>query len=162
MVISTLIFNLHNLNTDLLQRLIVVPQHNSTIQKNQNQLTVKEAIKLVKQAANTIESPPRIYASIGGVVGGNLMSWPDQPGSVTTAYNTCGAAPPPGISCQKPMQLKVLVTSNKFNNGYNITFLSTWDSDSRPYQHSWKFEINANRQVIFLGEEGDTLPPMPL
>lgn len=162
-LILTLYYSLTNLPFLQQNHQVLAQQLISSSQQKQNRLTTTEAIKLAKQAASKLKSPPRIYAFEGRLaVGGNLNYWPNQPGSVNQFYNTCGAPPAPGlgITCQKPIKQTVIVKPSKIKGGYNVIFLSSWGTASRPNQHSWQFEVSPNRKVKFIREEGDGLPGM--
>ncbi len=145
--------------------LLLQPNHQFIVQRPtqariSKQLSVREAIKLVKEVARQQKSGPRIYAYEGSTVAGSYpAAWPDQPGSVQTGYNTCGAPPPPELmkNCNKAMTLTLIVNSRKPRGGYSVIFASTWGKDN-VYKHSWQYDVGADRKVKFVGQKGDGLP----
>lgn len=121
---------------------------------------MSEIVQLAKNAAASLRSPPRIYATSGSSV--NL--WPDQPGTaVEISYGTSGVQPPPGgeasFSYGASMTLRTLVESVDAEN-YSVIFQSTWTEAGALRSHAWKFRVSADHQAIFIDENGDALPPL--
>jgi len=129
-------------------------------------LAQREAIKAVKQASYQLSSHPHIY---NVDTGNGARLWPDQPGSVVTAYSVCGAAPqqPPGgggagYTCEKPMTLTTEVASGSQGSGLGVVFAATWVGEaSANNQHSWRYHVSDNNSVAFIREDGDRLPVLP-
>ncbi|MBD1839754.1 hypothetical protein H6F78_00985 [Coleofasciculus sp. FACHB-64] len=151
----------------------------------QPELSPTEAIKLAKQVANLLPSPPRIYQNQNGCV----QEWPNSPGSeniLTLQYvgGVCiptecypkitlltitfegEAAKQQNDSVTLVQKLKNRIFSQKSNSsvhlpvgGENIIFVCKWDS---PYKrgelkHSWWFHVATDHQVKFILESGDNL-----
>lgn len=121
---------------------------------------MNEIVQLAKNAATQLNSPPRIYATSGN----STSLWPNQPGSVETTYGTRGMQLPGQdiFSGTVPMTLTTLVEANTSPVSYNVIFQSKWISSNETMIHVWKFHVSADRQVTFIGEEGDELPPLPM
>lgn len=124
----------------------------------QHSLSVEAAIELAKQAVIRLDSPPRMYASGGS----SVDAWPNQPALVEVQYGTCGIRPPEemDITCTASMMLASRVEPNVARRGYNVTFQSTWSEFGKLLKHCWRFYVSEDRQVTFLGEVGDELPPL--
>lgn len=119
--------------------------------------TMSEVIQSAKQAATSLSSPPRIYATSGN----SVSLWPDQPGTVETSYGTRGVQPPPrqvSFASGAAMTLNTLV--EPIDDGYSVTFQSAWVEAGASRSHSWTFRVDANHQATFVGEDGDALPPL--
>lgn len=121
---------------------------------------MNEIIQDAKSAAIVLGSPPRIYSTSGN----SISLWPDHPGSLDTSYGTRGIyRPGERFSGTVSMTLTTLVEAGSHPGDYYIvTFQSTWTDPNGSRRHAWKFQVKANHQVTFSGEEGDDLPPLPM
>ncbi len=124
---------------------------------SQPPFSADEAIRLAKEDSYKIPSPPSIYRPSGPAVGtgGYISSWPDEPGTKADVYGTCA-----DLACSHPITLTTTVDIN--NGGYDVIFKSEWEvSASITKAHSWLFHVSADRNAMFVREEGDMLPPAP-
>ena len=153
----------------------------------QPELSLTEAIRLAKQVANLLPSPPRIYQNRAGCV----EEWPDSPGSENIlSLQYVGGTPIP-LECYPKITLFTITfegeAANKQNDsvtliqklkdriffrknnssvslplgGQNVVFVSQWGG-----KHNWWFHVATDRQVQFILESGDNLisyydGPMP-
>ena len=116
-----------------------------------------EVIRLVKQTAASLSSPPRIYASAGE----RTSLWPGQPGTYLTEDDACAMHSSSMSSCALSLALITSVESG--NDGdYQVMLQSTWSESGQSQSHAWMFHVGKDRQVTFMGEAGDRLPPMPM
>lgn len=114
-----------------------------------------EVIRLAKQTAVLLSSPPRIHAS-----GEERVSlWPAQPGTFTVEDEACQSTAPDSVPCGFPLALTTLVEPSQ-DGGYTITFQSTWAQADRFQRHAWNFHVGQDDQVTFVGENGDRLPSL--
>lgn len=149
-------------------------------------LSSSEAIRLAKQAAILLPSPPRIYQNRGECV----EEWPAIPGEEQIAslqYISGVQIPPELMPTIKLISIVVegevaskedtsITLGEKLKRLFNIQadpgqtylalgsknviFTSKWGSNHfnvHSYKHSWYFHIAVDRQVSFIGETGDRL-----
>ena len=121
---------------------------------------MSEIIRLAKNSAEKLDSPPRIYQTSGN----SISLWPDQPGERETTYGTGGMQRPgqDSMAGMFPMKLRTVVESTTPQGSYEVIFESEWGSPQKKLIHVWKFYVDADCQVTFIGEEGDALPPLPM
>jgi hypothetical protein len=144
----------------------------------QPELSPIEAIRLAKQVANLLPSPPRIYQNRAGCV----EEWPDSPGSENIlSLQYVGGTPIP-LECYPKITLFTITfegeAANKQNDsvtliqklkgriffpknnssvslpvgGQNVVFVCQWGG-----KHNWWFHVATDRQVQFILESGDNL-----
>jgi hypothetical protein len=121
---------------------------------------MSEIIQLSKSAAERLSSPPRIYKTSGN----SVSLWPDQPGELETTYGTRGMQLPGEqiFAGTLPMTLRTVLEAGTPQGSYEVIFQSEWLSSNETLIHAWKFHVGPDRQVAFIGEEGDELPPLPM
>ena len=121
---------------------------------------MREIIKLAKTAAEGLGSPPRIYQTSGN----SVSLWPDQPGELETTYATGGMRLPGEdfLGGTIPMTLKTILKASTLQGSHEVIFQSERISSNKTLIHVWKFHVSADRQVNFIGEEGDQLPQLPM
>ncbi|MGL5083454.1 MAG: hypothetical protein ACRC8A_18395 [Microcoleaceae cyanobacterium] len=128
-----------------------------------HELTPELALKLAKQYAATLKSPPRIWqdAQI------EVMAWSDQPDQETFyEYYNCGIAPigqPPGVPnpCIAKARLRPVVQPHP-QGGYAVTLELRFQDSLDPVDHTWRFWVREIDRVEFLGEtDGELLFPRP-
>ena len=112
----------------------------------------RRAVMVAKQAGGALASPPRIYS----LRHSDANLWPNESGSVTQYYSTCGALPSGGALCQKPMVLSTQL--HQAGSGFAVTFSASWENGSR--SHSWLMHVSGD-QASLVSESGDPLPPLP-
>jgi hypothetical protein len=127
-------------------------------------ISQSEAIKIAKQAAGKLSSPPHVYReyvySPAYSDTADLRLWPDELGSNHSQYNVCGAEPvEPEMkaTCTHPITLTTSLTTN---SGQDVTFIISWPA-TRLLEHSWLFHVSDDGKADFIKEEGDKLPQMP-
>ncbi len=121
---------------------------------------MSEIIQLAKNAAERLSSPPRIYQTSGN----SISLWPGQPGELETTYGTRGMQLPGEdiFAGTSPMKLRTVLEAATPQGSYEVIFQSEWGPSNETLIHAWKFHVDAERQVTFIGEEGDDLPPLPM
>lgn len=143
--------------------------------------TATEAIKLAKQAASQLASPPRAYDKdfIPGVENhpfsnvtptstvtpvppkriNGVKSWPDDPGSTTTTYSAsfCSSQGS-SISSSGVITLTTVVTNNQAADSTSVTFISSWQAGSGVAKHSWQFDVDRTLIARFADEQGEGVP----
>lgn len=121
---------------------------------------MSEIIQLAKSAADRLSSPPRIYQTSGN----SVSLWPDQPGELETTYGTRGMQLPGEdiFAGTLPMTLRTVLEAGTLQGSYDVIFQSEWVSSNETLIHVWKIHVSADRQVTFIEEEGDELPPLPM
>lgn len=129
-------------------------------------ISESDAIKLAKQAAANLPSPPRLYGGYVTDAAHNdtsmLRYWPDTPATKAGQFSSCGN-PPANYSegdCTSPMTMTTAVTSDSSGDGMLVSFTIGWQFSGN-HQHSWLFHVNNDGKADFIKEEGDQLPQMP-
>ena len=87
---------------------------------------MSEIIRLAKNSAEQLDSPPRIYQTSGN----SISLWPDQPGERETTYGTGGMQRPgqDSMAGMFPMKLRTVVESTTPQGSYEVIFQAEWGS----------------------------------
>lgn len=121
---------------------------------------MSEIVQLAKNATDGMSSPPRIYKTSGN----STSLWPDQPGELETSYATGGMQRPDEdiFAGTFPMTLTTVLEASAPQGSFEVIFQAEWGPSNETLLHAWKFHVGPDRQVTFIGEEGDELPPLPM
>ena len=169
-IFAILLINTHSLSSPgviqypLVQTAFYDETHENWSIENQQVLSclpqMSEIIQLAKRAAELLNSPPRIYQTSGN----SVSLWPSQPGEIETTYGTRGMQLPGGdiFAGTSPMTLRTLLKAGNSQGSYDVIFQSEWGPSDKTLTHTWTFHVDKDRQVTFIGEEGDDLPPLPM
>lgn len=159
-----IIFSSWTFQLPLAQQIIFDEIHENRPYESQEFLSclhkMSKIIQLAKSAAEQMNSPPRIYQTSGN----SLSLWPDQPGKLETTYETHGMRRPSEdiFAGTSTMTLRTVLVKAKKLDSYEVIFQAEWGPSTKILIHTWKFHVNTDRQVTFIEEKGDDLPPLPI